>query len=179
MLPQSSCLMPLVLSVSGRNSIRTGSRIYNRTNDATPLTHTHTRLVNVAVVERRNRDPGDGTDSATFEVQEATVVPKKAGMSILMFDLCCSKGRRTRPKKPRARSGMREDPSPEQVGAAWEAPSRVKVWDPTIDYHLSSVQRARQSSSDVQLRLLRSNSEESHEAGSSHSLPFQRSDGWT
>ncbi|EKX52853.1 hypothetical protein GUITHDRAFT_161093, partial [Guillardia theta CCMP2712] len=136
--------------VSGRNSIRTGSRIYNRTNDATPLTHTHTRLVNVAVVERRNRDPGDGTDSATFEVQEATVVPKKAGMSILMFDLCCSKGRRTRPKKPRARSGMREDPSPEQVGAAWEAPSRVKVWDPTIDYHLSSVQRARQSSSDVQ-----------------------------
>jgi len=73
--------------VSGRNSIRTGSRIYNRTNDATPLTHTHTRLVNVAVVERRNRDPGDGTDSATFEVQEATVVPKKAGMSILMFDL--------------------------------------------------------------------------------------------
>jgi hypothetical protein len=38
--------------VSERRAILSGSRIYNRSNDSTPLTHSHTRLVNVAVVER-------------------------------------------------------------------------------------------------------------------------------
>mmetsp|Transcript_60854 Transcript_60854/g.143279 ORF Transcript_60854/g.143279 Transcript_60854/m.143279 type:complete len:155 (+) Transcript_60854:63-527(+) len=38
--------------VSERQAIRSGSRTYNRSNDSTPLTHSHTRMVNVAVVER-------------------------------------------------------------------------------------------------------------------------------
>ena len=131
-------------TVSGRNGIRTGARAYNPGNDSGPLTHTHTRLVNVAVVERKRQpyseagNRGSVFDDAQFEVQEATIVPKKAGLSILMFDLCCSKGRqKTRTKKSSdansngGEGGRKMTAGPEYIDPSqWDKSPNMKGWDP-------------------------------------------------
>ncbi len=145
-------LLTYTETVSGRNGIRTGLRTYNPGNDSGPLTHTHTRLVNVAVVERKRQPYSEGGnrgsvfDDAQFEVQEATIVPKKAGLSILMFDLCCSKGRqKARPKKPGNESaGGRNSAATAPVfidPSQWDKSPNMKGWDPqkgNIERHKSA-----------------------------------------
>ena len=121
-------------TVAGRNGIRTGSRAFNANQDQAPLTHTHTRLVNVAVVERKNASV---FDDDKFEVQEATIVPKKAGLSILMFDLCCANGRQqSRPKK--ASPAALDSSGPEYIDPSqWDRKPAAPGWDPKTDYHLT------------------------------------------
>jgi hypothetical protein len=153
--------------VAGRNGIRQGSRTFNPGNDSAPLTHTHTRLVNVAVVDRKNTNV---FDDDKFEVQEATIVPKKSGLSILMFDLCCAKGRlREKPKKEADHSTKKHlcSSGPEYIDPAqWDRRPTVKGWDPERDYHLTREAEVlslnnpqhRSTRSDEPLRLGRTNS---------------------
>lgn len=81
-----------------RSAIRSGTSIFSVSNDSTPLTHSYTRMVNVVVVDRQNlpfsEQANQGAeDERHFMIKEATVMPQRTGMSLLMFDLCCSSPR--------------------------------------------------------------------------------------
>jgi len=101
--------------------------------------------VNVAVVNRKLMPDsetgyrGSVFDDTQFEVQEATLVPKKAGLSILMFDLCCAKGRqKARPKKAVTNGSALPSNGPEYIDPTqWDKKLQIRGWDPQKDYHLT------------------------------------------
>jgi hypothetical protein len=124
-------LMQILQGTSGmaeRSEIRSGASTFNVSNDSTPLTHTYTRMVNVAVVDRPNlpfseqaqasQSPGAEAerDDRHFTVKETTVMPQRTGMSLLMFDLCCAAPRVQQRKPGGSMSGRKiveKDPMPQ------------------------------------------------------------------
>jgi len=124
-------VMQILQGTSGmaeRSAIRSGASTFNVSNDSTPLTHTFTRMVNVAVVDRPNlpfseqaqasQSPGADADQDDrhFTVKETTVMPQRTGMSLLMFDLCCAAPRVQQRKHDRSKSVQKiieKDPRPQ------------------------------------------------------------------
>jgi len=46
-------ILDLTQGLAERSAIRSGTSVFNLSNDSTPLTHSYTRMVNTAVIERR------------------------------------------------------------------------------------------------------------------------------
>ncbi len=42
----------------------------------------------------------EASEEREFQVQETTILPQRAGMSLLMFDLCCAKPRMRPQRRP-------------------------------------------------------------------------------
>mmetsp|Transcript_18197 Transcript_18197/g.44691 ORF Transcript_18197/g.44691 Transcript_18197/m.44691 type:complete len:259 (+) Transcript_18197:55-831(+) len=143
-------ILDLTNGVGERMSLRSGASFFSVSNDSTLLTHSHTRLVNVAVIDRQSlsfSEQGvhkEDDDATQFQVHEATIMPQRTGMSLLMFDLCCAQPRIRRDQKkayPGVRAGARPNRCATESGISMLQKirrSRGSEWDPETDAHLTT-----------------------------------------
>ena len=85
---------------NGIRSVQT-SFLVSRTNGTSPIANCHTKIVNKAVVDRRllpySEEKRQYYEENQFQIEEATVVPERSGLSLILHELCCSKPRRKPP----------------------------------------------------------------------------------
>lgn len=86
-------------SKNGIRSVQT-SFLVSRANGTSPLVNCHTKIVNRAVVDRQLLPYSEEAakrqyyEENQFQIEEATVVPERSSLSLILHELCCSKPRR-------------------------------------------------------------------------------------
>ena len=139
--------------VSERSSIRAREQtIVCDSSDKSPMTaYTRTRLKNAAVVERpvlpysesgrKHVDEVSYETAKDFEVHESTWVPARAGISMIMFDMCCANKRQQLGKKSRQQAAAAHVSQAPEIVETIHLPgarSAQDGWDPRFDTHLSA-----------------------------------------
>ena len=84
-----------------KNAIRSVETCFlvSRANGSSPIANCHTKIVNRAVVDRQLLPYSEEAakchyyEENQFQIEEATVVPERSGLSLILHELCCSKPR--------------------------------------------------------------------------------------
>jgi hypothetical protein len=85
-----------------KNGIRSVQTCFliSRTNGTSPIANCHAKIVNRAVVDRQLLPYSEEAakcqyyEENQFQIEEATVVPERSSLSLILHELCCSKPRR-------------------------------------------------------------------------------------